>query len=157
MPTASQPFLGQPLRRVRYYRPQSDANLELNWPGRHDVGQGIELGFDAGEFFVTWDTAAEEGVSIHPGRMQEFLRAAVFEDVSAHPDWQEHIGQPLAELQLLTSEVRLQFGEKWIFIVTAEIDPETMEIDGMADNLVVFFRAQIRDAFFAQYPGTQGE
>lgn len=36
--------------------------MDLNWPGFHDVGQGVELSFDTGSFFVTWDNAAEEEV-----------------------------------------------------------------------------------------------
>lgn len=154
MSDSFQPFIGQALRRVLYYRPEAEASTELNWPGFHDVGQGVELVFDTGRFFVTWDTAADEELSIRPGCMVDFLRMGVFEDVSAHPDWQGYIGRPLEALRLLPNEAAVQIGGQQVFIVTAEVDPDTLLIEGMADNLVVFFSPELRNAFFAQYPGT---
>jgi len=140
-------FIGQPLRRVLYYRPEDDANIDLNWPGMHDVGQGVELNFDRGSFFVTWDDAAEEELSVHHGRMVDFLNAGTFENVSRHADWQTHIGQSIEAVQLLPNEAVVHIGGKQVFIITAEIDPDSLQIDGMADNLVVFFSSEARNAF----------
>ncbi|WP_075836579.1 hypothetical protein [Deinococcus marmoris] len=157
MSDSLQSFIGQSLRRVLYYRPEGEANTDLNWPGFHDVGQGVELVFDTGRFFVTWDNAADEELSVYPGCMVDFLRTGVFEDVSAHPDWQGHIGQPLAALRLLPNEAAVQIGGQQVLIVTAEVDPGTLQIEGRTDNLVVFFGPELRDAFFAQYPDTPAE
>lgn len=153
MPDGFSHLIGQPLRRLLYYRPGSDANLDLNWPGVHDVGQGVELAFDEGHCFVTWDHAVEEEVSVRPGRLVDFLRAGAFEDVSAHVGWQPHVGQGLVAVQVRQNEVVLQFGERQVYVVTAEVDMESLLIDGMADNLVVFFHEEARREFFAQYPG----
>ena len=144
-------FIGQPLRRVLYYRTQSDANMDLNWPGFHDVGQGVELSFDTGSFFVTWDNAAEEEVSIHHGRMVDFLNAGIFEDASGHADWQEHVGKPMEAVRLLPNEAVVEIGGKQVFVVTAMVDPDSLQIDGRTDHLVVFFSSEVRNAFFAQY------
>lgn len=152
MLSSLQPFFSQPLRRVIYYRPQCDANEDLNWLGFHDVGQGVELAFDAGHFFITWDTAAEKGITVQIGRMVDWLRGGAFENVSEHPDWQALIGQPFESLEIPMSEIVLQIGQHTVYIVTAEIDRQNPEIiDGMADNLVVFFTQERRDSFFAQY------
>ncbi|ACO47732.1 hypothetical protein DEDE109153_12415 [Deinococcus deserti] len=148
-------FIGQPLRRVLYYRPQGDANIDLNWPGIHDVGLGVELTFDTGYFFVTWDNAAEEELSVYHGRMVDFLKEGIFEDISQHADWQAHIGQPMEAVHLLPNEAVVQIGGKQVFVITAEVDPDSLQIDGMADNLVVFFSPEARNAFYAQYPDTQ--
>lgn len=151
MPKGLEQFIRSSLRRVLYYRPEGDANLDLNWPGFHDVGQGVELSFDVGHFFVTWGNTADEELSVHHGRMVDFLKAGIFEDVSQHADWQAHIGHPLDAVHLQPNEAVIQIGGKQVFVVTAEVDPESLEIDGMPDNLVVFFSPEARDAFIAQY------
>ncbi|WP_309571915.1 hypothetical protein [Deinococcus sp.] len=116
------------------------------------MGQGVELGFVVGHFFVTWDNAADEELSVRPGRMVDFLREGIFENVSEHPDWQGHIGRSLGKVDVLENEAILTIGGKQVYIVTAKVDPETLHIDALADNLVVYFSADARDSFFAQYP-----
>jgi hypothetical protein len=155
MPNGLEQFISQSLRRVLYYRSQGDANIDLNWPGFHDVGQGIELSFDVGHFFVMWDNAAEEELSVHHGRMVDSLNAGIFEDVSQHADWQAHIGKPLEAVYFLLNETIVQIGGKQVFVVTAEVEPESLHIDYMSDNLVVFFNLEARNAFFAQYHSTR--
>ena len=145
-------FKGQVLRRIIYYRPQCDANIHLNYPHAHDVGQGMEFAFDIGHFFITWDTSNEEELNIQKGRMVDWLSGGLFEDASELDVWQPHIGKPLISLDFLPSYTKLQFDAGEVYIVTAEIDrqyPET--IDGMADNLVVFFSEERLQAFLAQY------
>ncbi|GGR17409.1 hypothetical protein [Deinococcus ruber] len=149
------PFLNQCLRRVVYYRSEFDANIDLNWSGFHDVGQGVELSFDGGHFFVTWDNTVEEDMSVHSGRMVDFLSAGIFEDVTRHLDWKDKIGHSLAGVRLLQNEVVLHFAEKQVSIVTARVDRLTLRMDAMADNLVVMFHPTARDAFFARYPDAQ--
>ncbi|GHG00231.1 hypothetical protein GCM10017783_10440 [Deinococcus piscis] len=106
-----------------------------------------------GYFFITWDTADEKGITVRIGRMVDYLTGGVFEGVSEHPDWKALIGEPLKGLEILLGEIILYVGEKTVFIVTAEVDRQNPEIiDGMADNLVVFFSKERRARFFAQYP-----
>ncbi len=76
-----------------------------------------------GHFFVTWDNAAEEELSVHHGCMVDFLILGIFEDVSQHADWQTSIGQPLEAVHLRPNEAIVQIGGKQIFVVTAEVDP----------------------------------
>lgn len=89
--------------------------------------------------------------------MVDFLRAGIFEEVSGHADWLEHVGQPLQAVRVLPYEAVVEFSGKQVFIVTAEVDRETLQIDGMADNLVVFFSQAGRNRFFAQYPDAPSE
>lgn len=151
-------YVNSSLKRVLYYRTQSDANLDLNWDGFHDVGQGVELEFEAGHFFIAWDTTTETENLVMEGRMLDFLNAGVFEDVSGHPNWLPFIGKKLKNLEQQLCEVTLSFNNSaQVFIVSAEVDPENLIIDGMVDNLVVFFSKEKRDAFFAQYEKKETE
>lgn len=146
-----EPFLGLPLRRVLYYRIDSDINADLNYPGMHDVSQGVELKFDTGYCFITWDTTAEQEISILLGRMTDFLSAGLFEDMSNHLDWQSRIGQPLEEVQILLGEVVLKFGKEKVFLITASVNAAMLQAEANSNNLTLFFSKERRDKFFAQY------
>ena len=147
---------GQPLREVVYYRPSEYEDCELNGPARHDVGQGVELSFDGGHCFITWDTTLEEEIRVQPGRLIDWLLSGHFERMGGHADWQALIGRPLTAVLVEQNEVRLTFGMREVFIVTAEIDQLSGQIEGRTDNLVVFFDANQRQAFRQQYPGQSG-
>lgn len=149
-------LIGQPLREVVYYRPSEYEDCELNGPAGHDVGQGVELSFDGGHCFITWDTTLEEEIRVQPGRLIDWLLSGHFERMGSHADWQPCIGQPLTAVQLGQNEVKLTLDTHEVFIVTAEIDQLSGQIEGRTDNLVVFFDANQRQAFWQQYPGQSG-
>ena len=154
MPNPFAAFLGQSLRRVLYY--QATECRETYWAGMHDVGQGVELAFDTGHVFVTWATQfSASGLYIQTGRMIDWLRGGVFDDASENADWNPLIGQPLAEAYLGAHDLMLSFGTAKVFVVTGEVDRETLTVDGMADNLAVLFGEERRRAFWAQYPNVR--
>ena len=149
-------LIGQPLTEVLYYRTFEDESCDLNGPAEHDVGQGVELSFERGHCFITWDTTLEEEIRVKPGRLIDWLLSGHFERMGGHADWQPLIGRPLTAVLVGQNEVRLTFDTHEGFIVTAEIDQLSGQVEGRADNLVVFFDANQRQAFWQQYPRQSG-
>lgn len=86
----------------------------------HDVEQGVELAFDTGHFFITWDTNySVNGLYIQTGRMVDWLKGGVFEDASEHADWKPLLGQPLAEAHSGENDLLLRFGTEKVFMVSS--------------------------------------
>ena len=89
----------------------------------------------------------ETTIRVQPGRLIDWLLSGSFELMGSHADWQPLIGRPLTAVQVGQNEVRLTFGMREVFIVTAQIDQLSGQIEGRTDNLVVFFDANQRQAF----------